>query len=142
MDIWWRKSKALEEILNLPSSYFTSLIAFVGDCEFKTPMPENVFSGLSYTKYIKSFYKYRLTPVQVRTVINKLQRARLEQGFSTNRNHVDNLKERKKTTTTYSSKKTCSQCNNAMIIRNNRNTGEEFYGCSSYPRCKNTMKIS
>ena len=105
----YRHTKALEEILNLPSSHFTSLIAFVGDCEFKTPMPENVFCGLSYTKYIKSFNKEKLTPLEMRTVINKLQNKRLKQGFSTDREHVDNLRQRKQTTTTYSNKKICSR---------------------------------
>ncbi len=138
----YRHTKVLEEILNLPSSHFTSLIAFVGDCEFKTPMPENVFCGLSYTKYVKSFNKELLTPQQMSMVINKLQRRRLKQGLSTDREHVDNLKRRKQTTTTHSNKKICSRCNNEMVIRKNRTTGEEFYGCSSYPRCKNTMQLT
>lgn len=137
----YRHTKALEEILDLPSSHFTSLIAFVGDCEFKTPMPENVFCGLSYTKYIQSFNEERLTPLQIRTVVNKLQRKRLKQGLSTDREHVDNLRQRKKTTTTYSNRKICSRCNNEMVIRKNKTTGEKFYGCSSYPRCKNTLQI-
>ena len=135
----YRHTKALEEILDLPSSHFTSLIAFVGDCEFKTPMPENVFCGLSYTKYIKSFKEEKLTPVQIRAVISKLQRKRLKQGFSTDREHIDNLKQRKKTPTTSSDKKICSRCDNEMIVRKNRTTGEKFYGCSNYPRCKNTQ---
>ncbi len=136
----YRHTKALEEILDLDSSHFTSLIAFVGDCEFKTPMPENVFCGLSYTKYIQSFNTERLSPLQIRTIISKLQRKRLKQGFSTDREHVNNLRERKETTTTYSNKKMCSRCNNEMVIRKNGTTDEKFYGCSNYPHCKNTLK--
>lgn len=105
-------------------------------------MPENVFRGISYTKYIQSFNEERLSLLQIRTVISKLQRKRLKQGFSTDREHVDNLSQRKKTTTTYSNKKMCSRCNNEMVIRKNGTTGEKFYGCSNYPRCKNTLKYS
>lgn len=35
----------------------------------------------------------------------------------------------------------CDECENFMIIRENSNTGEEFLGCSSYPKCKNTEPL-
>ena len=138
----YRHTKALEEILDLPSSHFTSVIAFVGECEFKTPMPENVFCGLSYTKYIKSFQTEYLSKSQQYNIINKLKTKRLKQGFSTDREHLNNFKQRKQNTTIFSHKTLCSRCSSEMIIRNNRTTGEKFYGCSSYPRCKNTKQIS
>lgn len=136
----YRHTKALEEVLELPSSHFTSIIAFVGECEFKTPMPENVFCGLSYTKYIKSFEEERLNPVQIRQTLSKLQRKRLEQGFSTDREHVNNLKQRKQSNPTIK-QNICTRCGSEMIKRTNRKNGQEFYGCSSYPKCKNTLPI-
>lgn len=33
---------------------------------------------------------------------------------------------------------TCPICDAAMVDRNNRSTGEGFWGCSNYPRCKGT----
>jgi len=138
----YRHTKALEEILELPSTHFTSIIAFVGECEFKTPMPENVFCGLSYTKYIKSFDEERLSPLQIRQTLSKLQRKRLKQGLTTDREHVDNLKQRKQSKPTTSNQNICSRCGSQMIKRINRKNGQEFYGCSSYPRCKNTLPIS
>jgi hypothetical protein len=90
----YRHTKALEEVLGLPASSFISIIAFVGDCKFKTPMPSNVFSGISYTRYIRSFTQERLNPLQIRQVLKKLQNKRLEQSFQTDRSHVSNLKER------------------------------------------------
>jgi hypothetical protein len=137
----YRHTKALEEILGLLSSSLTSLIAFVGDCKFKTPMPENVFCGLSYTKYIKSFNTEYLDHYQIDRVINTLQNKRLKQGPTTDRVHVDNLKQRKKPTTSVN-KKICSKCNSDMLVRTNRKNAEKFYGCSNYPRCKNTMQVS
>lgn len=137
----YRHTKALEKILELPSSHFISIIAFVGECEFKTPMPENVFCGLSYTKYIKSFEEERLNPVQIRQTLSKLQRKRLKQGFSIDREHVNNLKQRKQSKPTMSNQNVCSRCGSEMIKRKNRQNGQEFYGCSSYPKCKNTLSI-
>lgn len=36
------------------------------------------------------------------------------------------------------SKPRCPLCDGGMTQRNNRTTGEAFWGCSSYPRCKGT----
>jgi len=35
----------------------------------------------------------------------------------------------------------CSKCGNPMVIRTNKD-GDEFYGCSQYPECKNTESIN
>lgn len=138
----YRHLKAIEEILELPASSFTSIIAFVGECEFKTPMPTNVFRGISYTKYITSFKEERLNPLQIRQIISKLQRKRLEQSFKTDRAHVENLKQRMQTITLTTDSLTCTRCNSSMILRKSKKTGEEFYGCSTYPRCKHTVSIA
>ncbi|MDY0196130.1 MAG: NERD domain-containing protein [Sulfurovaceae bacterium] len=136
----YRHAKALEEILELPSSMFVSIIVFVGDCTFKTPMPQNVFRGASYSKYITSFKQERLTHIQVRENISKLEYKRLNQSFKTDRTHVNNLKERQKQTFFNNNARICNRCGSAMVLRRNKQNGEEFYGCSSYPRCKNIVK--
>ena len=135
----YRHLKAVEEILELPASSFTSIIAFVGECEFKTPMPKNVFSEFSYTKYIMEFKEERLNPLQIRQTLRKLGRKRLEQGFKTDRAHVENLKQRMQTAVaSIPEPLTCTRCNSTMVLRKSKKTGEEFYGCSTYPRCKFT----
>ncbi|MGW8169360.1 MAG: NERD domain-containing protein [Sulfurovaceae bacterium] len=135
----YRHTKALEETLELPSSMFVSIIAFVGDCTFKTSMPQNVFRGLSYARYIKSFKQERLTHIQISETIGKLGYKRLDQSFKTDRAHVNNLKERKKQTLNNNTC-ICNRCGSSMVLRKNKQNGEEFYGCSSYPRCKNIAK--
>lgn len=35
----------------------------------------------------------------------------------------------------------CDQCGSVMVIRENSESGDQFYGCSSYPECKNTKSI-
>lgn len=32
-------------------------------------------------------------------------------------------------------------CTGIMVRRKNKNTGEEFWGCSRYPHCQNTINI-
>lgn len=34
----------------------------------------------------------------------------------------------------------CTKCGAEMAVRTNRKTGEEFYGCTNYPKCKNIQK--
>lgn len=139
----YRHLKALEEILEVSPTALTSVIAFVGECTFKTTMPENVFRGISYTKYIKSFDQERLNPVQIRQILSKLHRKRLEQSFTTDRAHVQNLKERMDQSVVSSTDAmTCNHCGSKMVLRQNKQNGEEFYGCSNYPKCKHTAPIA
>jgi restriction system protein len=137
----YRHIKALEEVLELPLSAFTSIIAFVGECEFKTQMPENVFQGLSYTKYIKSFKQERLSPQQIQKVLNILQNRQLKKSFKTDRQHVNNLKERHTNRAPQNNNQTCSRCGSIMVKRTNKKNGESFLGCSNFPKCKNTISI-
>lgn len=137
----YRHLKALEEILGLPASSFISVIAFVGECTFKTPMPKNVFCGISYSRYIKSFSEERLNQLEIRQTVDKLQRKRMEPSFKTDREHVENLKQRQQTASFSSNAIICTRCGSPMVVRKNKKNGEEFYGCSSYPRCKNMMKL-
>lgn len=138
----YRHLKALEEILEVPPTALTSVIAFVGECTFKTTMPENVFRGMSYTKYIKSFDQERLNPLQIRQILSKLQRKRLEQSFTTDRAHVQNLKERMEQSVVSSTDTMiCNRCGSTMVLRQNKKNGEEFYGCNNYPKCKHTVPI-
>lgn len=35
----------------------------------------------------------------------------------------------------------CDECGADMVIRTNRSTGEQFYGCRDYPRCLFTTPV-
>lgn len=35
----------------------------------------------------------------------------------------------------------CEKCGSVMVIRENNKTGDEFYGCTNYPECKNTKPL-
>jgi len=135
----YRHTKALEEVLGLPSLAFVSVIAFVGECKFKTPMPSNVLRGISYTNYIRSFTQEKLDPLQIRQALNTLQNKRLEQSFQTDRGHVSNLKERFDKSVDSDN---CPKCGGPMVLRQNRNNGNSFYGCSNYPKCRHTVPIA
>ena len=35
----------------------------------------------------------------------------------------------------------CPECGDPMVIRKNRSTGQQFYGCVLYPQCDGTEPI-
>lgn len=36
---------------------------------------------------------------------------------------------------------TCPECDSAMVLRENRETGDQFWGCSQYPDCRGTRRL-
>jgi ssDNA-binding Zn-finger/Zn-ribbon topoisomerase 1 len=37
--------------------------------------------------------------------------------------------------------KLCIDCGEPMVIRENKETGDQFWGCSAYPVCKHSENI-
>jgi len=35
----------------------------------------------------------------------------------------------------------CPECGDEMVVRKNKATGEEFWGCTMYPYCNGTVAI-
>ncbi len=35
----------------------------------------------------------------------------------------------------------CPKCGKELVIRENGETGEKFWGCSAYPKCKYTREV-
>ena len=68
----YKHLKALEGILDIPEGSLKSVIAFTGQCTFKTDLPRNVTQGIGYIHYIKSFKQVILSDEQVNEVVNKI----------------------------------------------------------------------
>jgi hypothetical protein len=63
---------ALQKFLGLPADRFHSLVFFIGDCEFKTPMPDNVRnSGLN--GWILDRQRQRLGERELKTATDKIE---------------------------------------------------------------------
>jgi restriction system protein len=50
----YKHLKTLESALGISPEVLHSVVVFMGECRFKTPMPPNVCIGGAYTRYIKS----------------------------------------------------------------------------------------
>ncbi|MEG0482347.1 MAG: nuclease-related domain-containing protein [Acinetobacter sp.] len=92
----YKHQKVLEEILAdiVDPTLIHSVIVFMPDCEFKTQMPENVFRGAGWTDYVKNFKESVIPPMKLRRIQLRIEKEILEKSWKTNRQHVQNLKEK------------------------------------------------
>ncbi|CAJ1812441.1 NERD domain-containing protein [Aeromonas sp. 82P] len=159
----------LKSLLGLADHQLHSIIYFIGDCTFKTPMPDNVMNrGL--IRYIKSKTTQVLTPAEVTRVIDTIQRGRLAANWQTHKQHVAQLKARHSevprprlsvatmpvvnqvvnaaptiTESLTQANPLCPRCGNPMVLRTAKrgdNRGNRFWGCSGYPKCRFIVNLT
>ena len=129
----YRHVRCLADYLGVDEKVFNSVVFFIGDCEFKTPMPSSVLNrGL--IPYVKSFNTTYLTLQQVADIEARLIALKGDTSL-TKQVHLDSLRNRHESTTV------CPRCGERLVQRVAKKGGSEgkpFWGCSSYPKCKFT----
>ena len=129
----FRQKKVLSEFLNLDESKIHTVIYFVGNCRFKTSLPDNVInSGVG--RFIKRFRNQILSTEDVNRVIKAIEKYLSESTLS-NIDHIKSLRER------HSSNTICPRCGSNLIERlasRGFNAGNKFLGCENYPKCRFT----
>ncbi|MDF2407847.1 nuclease [Aeromonas sp. 2HA2] len=154
----------LKSLRGVADHQLHSVIYFIGDCTFKTPMPDNVMNrGL--IRHIKGKTTQVLTPAEVTQVVETIQQGRLAANWQTHRQHVAQLKARhseaprkqlsadeKRTAPSPVTAQplgdqnpTCPRCGNAMILRTasrRENRGNQFWGCRGYPTCRGMLPLA
>jgi len=135
----YKHVKTLESCLNAKNDSIFSVIIFIGDSTFKTKMPKNVRLARGGIEYIKSKTDIVFNAEEVASVIEQIESGRLERSFKTNRQHVKHvikiIGEKPDT-------KSCSRCGAEMVLRKatkGKNLGNEFWGCSTFPKCSNIL---
>jgi restriction system protein len=129
--------KVIQNLLGIRLDQLENLVAFVGSAQPKTEMPPNVFWSRSrLVRYIAAQQTIRFTDDQVREFAAKLRDNALENNRETRRVHVHNV--RAKVNEKVANKTNCPRCGSKMIERTNRKTGQNFYGCTRYPKCQGT----
>jgi hypothetical protein len=105
----YKHLKALETLTGLPDSKFIPVVVFVGESEFKTPMPSNVVRGRDLITFIQSKKIPLVSETEAQDILQKIEIGRLEPGKETDRAHKEYVKEFKfenKTNTAPNPKKT------------------------------------
>ncbi|QKG00173.1 NERD domain-containing protein [Aeromonas hydrophila] len=150
----------LRSLLGLADHQLHSIIYFIGDCTFKTPMPDNVMNrGL--IRYVKGMTTPVLAESEVARVVDTIEQGRLTANWQTHRQHVAQLKARHgeapakpvpaSTPTAHSpapptaihqannQSPMCPRCGNPMVLRTasrGDNKGNPFWGCRDFPTCR------
>jgi len=128
------------EFLGIKHNKIHSLVIFWGDCEFKSPMPDNVLKGGiingTFYKYIQNKKAILLSSDEISKACEYLVKAKEKQGFLSGWEHIHELKLRHDNSTT------CPKCGGFLVKRvSNRDKTNNFLGCSNYPRCKYTQDL-
>ncbi|MBW0147233.1 nuclease-related domain-containing protein [Marinobacter arenosus] len=138
----YKHVKTLQSLLGLGDEQVHSLVVFVGDSTFKTPMPENVTSGGGYIRFIKAQMETRLSDDEVQTVIETIESGRLAATFRNHRRHVAHVKE---IVVKKESEPRCPKCRGEMVkrtVKRGANAGKEFLGCKSFPTCRGIVSAA
>lgn len=137
----YKHLKALQAALEIGPEYVHSVIAFVGESTFKTEMPANVTQGMGSIRYIKAFQQPVFSEAQVTAMLHTLQAGRLAPTRATRREHVQRLKQRSDP----SALRQCPRCGSALVVRTFKSgskTGQRFWGCSTFPKCRTMQSIA
>lgn len=137
----YKHVKTLESVLNIEPGKIISVIVFVGDATFKTPMPENVNYPRGYINFIKSKNTILLSDDEIKEAIRIIELGRFERSYKT---HIEHVKHVKDIVHKKQNKKICPKCGNDMILRQVKkgvNAGSQFWGCSQFPKCKGMLNI-
>jgi restriction system protein len=137
----FKHAKALEAALQIPPDTIHSVVTFVGGGAFKTDMPANVTYGAGFISYIKSFREHAFTENQVSDLLRRLESGRLAPTYSTHREHVQNLKNRSNP----NADRRCPKCGSPLVLRvvkSGERAGHQFWGCSTYPKCRAMQHIT
>jgi hypothetical protein len=133
----YKHVKTLEACLSTKNDCIFSVIIFIGDSTFKTKMPDNVRFARGGIEYIKSKRDIAFSEDEVSDIIEQIESGRLERSFKTNRQHVKHVNDIVKEK---SNIKACVKCGSGMVLRKSakgKNAGNEFWGCSTFPKCRN-----
>jgi hypothetical protein len=128
----YRHKKILAGWLPISESYIQTLVCFVGDCTFKTRMPENVMKT-GPGGYIKSFTHEVLTQDEIDRVVRRLEQLSANSGLTT-RDHIQSLQQRH-------SANLCPRCGSNLELKTakkGKNAGKNFWGCEDFPKCRYT----
>jgi restriction system protein len=83
----YKHTQTLQSILGLEADKVFSLVVFVDDSDFKTPLPYNVVYTGGYIRYIKNKKQPILTNSEIWDIWDKIESGQLKSSIKTHRDH-------------------------------------------------------
>ncbi|EKA7352354.1 NERD domain-containing protein [Vibrio vulnificus] len=132
----YKHIKALETLLGCSEEHLHSVIVFIGDSTFKTEMPPNVTYARGSIRYIKQFNEVVFSDKDYARLTESINQIKLKRGVITDLKHRKHVKE---VVTSKASSNQCPRCGSEMVLRETKrgeNIGKQFWGCSTFPKCR------
>ena len=131
---------ALADNLGIDKSYFIGVVAFTGDCTFKTEMPDGVVYSRRAADYIRSHTMSMIKPNQLDELVSAIAEWQGTLSEKQIDRHVANLQKRH-SSVREGDAPLCPYCGGEMVLRKRKSDGKSFYGCKSYPRCRGIINV-
>lgn len=138
----YKHTETLRLALEIEPDKVFSLVVFIGDSDFKTPMPDNVVYAGGYIRFIKSKVQPILSELEVLNLCKKIESGRLTSSIKTHIDHVKHVKTIVEQKQQVKDENACPKCGQAMVLRKPRNGGNEFWGCSAFPKCRTVKSLA
>ncbi|HIF9189191.1 TPA: NERD domain-containing protein [Photobacterium damselae] len=138
----YKHIKALETLLGCSADYLHSVIVFIGDSTFKTEMPPNVTYARGSIRYIQQFNKVVFSDKDYARLTDSINQIKLKRGVITDLKHRNHVKE---IVASKVSSNQCPRCGSEMVLRETKrgeNIGKQFWGCSTFPKCRAVKKFN
>lgn len=130
----YKHVNAVEEAIGVEKWIIHNLVVFAGSAEPKTPMPPDVsWSVRELASSIRSRQKVLLDESEVAALSAKLSEGNFQTTKEDKRAHIQNVRK---------AASSCPKCGSDLVLRKNKKTNLEFYGCSKYPKCRGTRRAS
>ena len=132
----YKHIKALETLLGCSEEHLHSVIVFIGDSTFKTEMPPNVTYARGSIRYIQQFNDVVFSDNDYARLTESINRLKLKRGVITDLKHRKHVKE---VVASKVSSNECPRCGSEMVLRETKrgeNIGQQFWGCSTFPKCR------
>ena len=158
----YKHTQTLTDILTLKPEQVFSIIVFIGSATIKTKMPANVGSIGQAIRFIKSHNQVILNNHQVQSLCYQIKNTRLAPTLKTHLAHAKHVQDIIQSKDVQTSKTIeaptspqqpqaqqiqspiCPKCSSSMILRVSKkgeNVGNQFWGCSAFPRCRGVVQI-
>ncbi|MGR5279965.1 NERD domain-containing protein [Photobacterium damselae] len=138
----YKHIKALETLLGCSADYLYSVIVFIGDSTFKTEMPPNVTYARGSIRYIQQFNKVVFSDKDYARLTDSINQIKLKRGVITDLKHRNHVKE---IVASKVSSNQCPRCGSEMVLRETKrgeNIGKQFWGCSTFPKCRAVKQLN
>ena len=112
----------------------------IGDCDFKSEMPQGVVYSRRAAEYIRGFKTPIIKPVQVPEVVSAIEEWQGTLSDNQISDHVANLKNRH-AAVKEGANPLCPLCGGKMVLRKRRSDNKSFYGCERYPACRGIKNV-